>query len=134
MKKIALFLMVVFCLGLTACSKDAEVNAFITENHAVIEDIVKKIDANPSEAGVDEAQKSFDAKKAGLKTKWDAIKDARGAQVSSDVQKKLNDSVAADMKMLQDIQTKHASKLAGDGDAMNKYVKLVQAYADIIKM
>ena len=126
--------MVVFCLGLTACSKDAEVNAFITENHAVIEDIVKKIDANPSEAGVDEAQKSFDAKKAGLKTKWDAIKDARGAQVSSDVQKKLNDSVAADMKMLQDIQTKHASKLAGDGDAMNKYVKLVQAYADIIKM
>ena len=126
--------MVVFCLGLTACSKDAEVNAFITENHAVIEDIVKKIDANPSEAGVDEAQKSFDAKKAGLKAKWDAIKDARGAQVSSDVQKKLNDSVAADMKMLQDIQTKHASKLAGDGDAMNKYVKLVQAYADIIKM
>jgi hypothetical protein len=134
MKKIALFLMVVFCLGLTACSKDAEVNAFITENHAVIEDIVKKIDANPSEAGVDEAQKSFDAKKAGLKAKWDAIKDARGAQVSSDVQKKLNDSVAADMKMLQDIQTKHASKLAGDGDAMDKYVKLVQSYADIIKM
>jgi|SRR5215213_7646593 len=134
MKKIALFLLVVFCLSLTACSKDAEVNAFITENHAVIEDIVKKIDANPSEKGVDEAQKSFDAKKDGLKAKWEAIKNARGAQVSSDVQKKLNDSVAADMKMLQDIQTKHASKLAGDGDAMNKYVKLVQAYADIIKM
>jgi hypothetical protein len=134
MKKIALFLLVVFCLSLTACSKDAEVNAFITENHTVIEDIVKKIDANPSEKGVDEAQKSFDAKKDGLKAKWDAIKNARGAQVSSDVQKKLNDSVAADMKMLQDIQTKHASKLAGDGDAMNKYVKLVQAYADIIKM
>jgi hypothetical protein len=134
MKKIALFLMVVFCLGLTACSKDAEVNAFIAENHAVIEDIVKKIDANPSEDGVDEAQKSFDAKKAGLKAKWEAIKDARGMQVSADVTKKLNDSVAADMKMLQDVQTKHASKLAGDGDAMDKYVKLVQAYADIIKM
>ena len=134
MKKTALFLLVVFCLSLTACSKDAEVNAFITENHAVIEEIVKKIDANPTEEGVDEAQKSFDAKKAGLKTKWDAIKDARGMQVSTDVTKKLNDSVAADMKMLTDVQQKHAMKLAGDGEAMNKFVKLVQAYSEIIKM
>src|SRR5215204_3748647 len=133
MKKIALFSLIVFCLSLAACSKDAEVNAFLAENHAVIEDIVKKIDANPSEAGVDEAQKSFDAKKAGLKAKWDAIKDARGAQVSSDVQKKLNDSVTADMKMLTDVQMKNSQKLAGDGNAMNKFVKLVQAYSDIIK-
>ena len=134
MKKIALFLLFVFCLSLTGCSKDAEVNAFITENNAVIKEVVAKIDANPSEKGVDEAQKAFDAKKAGLKAKWDAIKDARGAQVSSDVQKKLNDSVAADMKMLTDVQQKHAQKLATDGDAMNKFVKLVQAYSDIIKL
>lgn len=134
MKKIALFLLVVFCLGLTGCSKDAEVNAFIAENSAVIDEIVKKIDADPSEKGVDEAQKSFDAKKAGLKDKWDAIKNARGAQVSSDVQKKLNDSVTADMKKLTDVQMKHSQKLATSGDAMNKFVKLVQAYSDIIKM
>lgn len=134
MKKIALFLTVVFCLSLTACSKDAEVQAFIAENNAVIKDIVAKIDADPSEKGVDEAQKSFDAKKDGLKTKWDAIKNARGAQVSADVQKKLNESVAADMKMLTDVQQKHMQKLASSGDAMNKFVKLVKAYSDIIKM
>jgi len=134
MKKVTLFLIVVFCLSLTACSKDAEVNAFIAENHSVIEEIVKKIDADPSEKGVDEAQKSFDARKAGLKAKWDAIKDARGAQVSADVTKKLNDSVAADMKMLTDTQQKHSQELAGDGEAMSKFVKLVQAYADVIKM
>jgi hypothetical protein len=134
MKKVTLFLLVVFCLSLTACSKDAEVNAFIAENHSVIEDIVKKIDADPSEKGVDEAQKAFDARKAGLKAKWDAIKDARGAQVSTDVTKKLEDSVKADMKMLTDAQQRHSQALAGDGDAMNKFVKLVQAYADVIKM
>ena len=126
--------MVAFCLALTGCSKDAEVNAFITENHSVIEEVVKKIDANPTEAGVDDAQKAFDAKKAGLKAKWDAIKDARGMQVSADVTKKLNDSVAADMKMLTDVQTKHSQKLAEDGEAMNKFVKLVQAYSEVIKM
>jgi hypothetical protein len=134
MKKIALFLLVVFCLGLTGCNKDAEINAFIAENNAVIKDIVAKIDADPSEKGVNEAQKSFDAKKDGLKAKWDAIKNVRGAQVSTDTQKKLNDSMAADMKLLTDVQQKHSQKLAASGDAMNKFVKLVQAYAEIIKM
>lgn len=134
MKKIALFLMVVFCLGLTGCNKDAEINAFISENNAVIKDIVAKIDADPSEKGVDEAQKSFDAKKAGLKAKWDAIKEVRGAQVSADTQKKLTESMQADMKMLTDVQQKHSMKLSQDGEAMQKFVKLVQAYADIIKM
>ena len=132
MKKIALFLLVVFCLGLTACSKDAEVNAFVAENRAVIDDIVKKIDADPSEKGVDEAQKSFDSKKDSLKAKWDAIKTARGAQVSADVQKKLNEEVPADMKKLTDVQMKHSMKLATSGDAMNKFVKLVKDYQSII--
>lgn len=134
MKKIALFLMVVFCLGLTGCNKDAEVNAFVAENKAVIKDIVAKIDADPSEKGVAEAQKAFDAKKDSLKAKWDAIKDARGAQVSADVQKKLNEEVPADMKMLTDVQQKHMQKLASSGNAMNNYVKLVQDYQSIIKM
>jgi hypothetical protein len=134
MKKIALFLMVVFCLGLTGCNKDAEINAFIAENNAVIKEIVAKIDANPSEKGVDEAQKSFDAKKADLKAKWDAVKNVRGAQVSADVTKKLNDSMQADMKMLTDVQTKHMRELSEDGEAMNKFVKLIQGYADVIKM
>ena len=135
MKKIALFLMVVFCLGLTGCNKDAEINAFIAENNSVIKDIVAKIEADPSEKGVDEAQKSFDAKKDGLKAKWDAIKEVRGAQVSGDTQKKLTDSMQADMKMLTDVQQKHSQKLAANGGAgMQKFVKLVQAYADVIKM
>jgi len=134
MKKIALFLTVVFCLSLTGCSKDAEVNAFITENNAVIKDIVAKIDADPSEKGVDEAQKSFDAKKDGLKAKWEAIKNARGAQVSTETQKKLTESVEADMKMLTDVQQKHMQKLASSGNAMNKFVNLVKAYSEVIKM
>lgn len=134
MKKIALFLMVVFCLSLTGCNKDAEFNAFIVENRAVIDDIVKKVDADPSEKGVEEAQKSFDSKKAGLKEKWDAIKTARGAQVSTEVQNKLNTEVPADMKKLTDVQQKHMQKLATSGDAMNKFLKLIKDYQEIIKV
>jgi uncharacterized lipoprotein NlpE involved in copper resistance len=133
MKKVTLFLLVVFCLTLVGCNKDAEFEAFISENHAVIDDIVKKVDANPTEAGVDEAQKSFDSKKAGLKTKWDAIKEARGMQVSEAVTKKLTDSMTSDMKMLTDVQQKNSQKLSENGEAMNKFVKLVQSYSEIIK-
>jgi hypothetical protein len=133
MTKITIILLAAFCLMMVGCSKDAEINAFIAENHTVIEDIVKKIDANPSEAGVDEAQKSFDGKKAGLKTKWDAVKDARGVQVSEATTKKLTESMTSDMKMLTDVQQKQGTKLAQDGEAMNKFVKLVQEYAGMFK-
>lgn len=133
MKKNALILMVVFCLGLTGCNKDSEIDAFISENNAVIKDMVAKVDADPSEKGVDEAQKSFDAKKDGLKQKFEAIKNVRGAQVSSEMMKKLTDSMTADMKMLTDVQTKHMQKLATSGQAMNKFVKLVQSYQEVIK-
>jgi hypothetical protein len=130
MKKVTLFLLLaILSLGLAGCGKDAEVEAFIAENDAVMKDITTKIDQNPTAAGVDEAQKSFDAKKASLKTKWDAIKDARNMQVSAETQKKLNDSVANNMKTLTDVSTKNAAKLAQDRDALTKFQKLVQEYA-----
>lgn len=129
MNKISLFLIVAFCIGLTGCSKDTEVNAFITEFDATTKEIVSKIDANPSSAGVDEAQKAFDAKKASLKAKWDAIKSARGMQVSADTKKKLEDSVSANMKSLVDVSTKNAMKLATDKDAATKFQKLMSDYS-----
>ena len=129
MQKLSLFLVFLFCLGLTGCSKDAEVNAFITEFDATTKEIVSKIDANPSSAGLDEAQKAFDAKKVSLKTKWDAIKTARGMQVSADTKKKLEDSVAANMKALTDVSTKNMMKLAADKDASTKFQKLMTDYS-----
>ena len=133
MKTITLFLLFAVALASVGCSKDSEVNAFIAENDAVIKDITDKIDANPSATGIDDAQKSFDAKKADLKSKWTDIKGARGMQVSADVQKKLNDSVQNDMKTLTDVSTKNAMKLAMDKDAMAKFQKLMTDYTDTFK-
>ena len=129
MNKLSLFLIVAFCIGLTGCSKDAEVNSFITEFDATTKEIVSKIDANPTSAGVDEAQKAFDGKKASLKGKWDAIKMARGMQVSADTKKKLEDSVSANMKALMEVSTKNAMKLAMDKDAATKFQKLMTDYS-----
>jgi hypothetical protein len=117
-------------LGLIGCSnKDADVEAFITENDAVMKDITSKIDANPTAAGIDDAQKSFDAKKASLKSKWDAVKDARGAQVSAEMQKKLEDSMKKNGEALTQTSTKNMMKLAQDRDAAMKFQKLMQDYS-----
>ena len=133
MRKVTLLMMFALCLALAGCSKDAEVNAFIAENNQVIKDMTAKIDANPSAAGVDDAQKSFDAKKSNLKAKWNEIKEARGMQVSEDVQKKLTDSMTADMKLLTDSAEKNAMKLAMDDAAMPKFQKLMTDYGDTFK-
>ena len=134
--KIATGLLMSLCLVLAACgfNKDSEVSAFITEFDAATNEIVAKIDANPSEAGVDEAQKAFDARKASLRSKFDAFKNAKGAQVSQDMQKKLNDSTEKNMKSIMDVSTKHAMTLGSDPDAAKKFQKLMEDYSNTFKM
>jgi predicted peroxiredoxin len=128
MKKITLFLMVLLCLSLAGCSKDAEINAFITEFDAATKEIVAKIDANPSAAGIDDAQKAFDGKKASLKAKWDGIKGAVGMQVSAETKKKLEESVTNNMKALMDVSIKQGVKMAMDKDASAKFKNLMTDY------
>ena len=134
MKKVAITLLAVLCLSLIGCNKDGEINAFVTEFDAATNEIVQKIDANPNAAGVDEAQKAFDAKKESLTTKWNAIKTARGMQVSEEAQKKLTDSTAKNMKAITDVATKHAMKMAMDKNAMTKFQKLMTDYGNTFKM
>ncbi|HMT08699.1 MAG TPA: hypothetical protein PKA82_11900 [Pyrinomonadaceae bacterium] len=134
MKKTIVIAIALCSLLLTSCSKDAEVNAFITEFEATTKEITSKIDANPTAAGVADAQKAFDAKKASLKAKWDAIKDAVGFQVSADTKKKLEDSVTKSMKELVDVSTKNAMKLAQDGDAATKFQALMKDYQTVFSM
>lgn len=129
-----LFALGCLILVVAGCSKDAEINAFITEFDTVTQEIVSKIDANPSAAGVDEAQKAFDSRKAGLKEKWDGIKGAVGFQVSSDTKKKLEESVSKNMKSLIDVSTKNAMKLALDKDAASKFKTLLTDYQATFSM
>lgn len=134
MKKITLFLLAVFCLSLTACNKDAEIDAFLTEFESTTAEMTKKIDDNPTSAGVDEAQKAFTARKPGLQQKFDAIKNARGFQVSEGKQKEMMDRLTKSTMSFQTIAQKHALKLAQDKDAMTKFQNLMKEYGETFKM
>jgi len=129
MKRIALFFAMLMVVSLSGCSKDAQVEAFLTEFDTVTKDVVAKIDANPSSAGVDEAQKALDARKTALQTKWDAIKDAVGLQVSKDTKRKLESSVQNNVKALVEVGNRNAVKLAADKDAVTKFQHLIQDFS-----
>ena len=130
----ALGLVVLFCLTFVGCSKDAEINSFLTEWETATNEIVQKIDANPSSAGVDEARKTWDEKKAGLKAKWDNVKDARGFQVSQDTQKKMEESAQKNVTALTGVMSKNAVKLAMDKGAADKFRKLMEDYGNTFRM
>jgi hypothetical protein len=85
MKTITLLFVLASCLASVGCLKrghSKEVNTFISERGEVLGQMLDKIDASPNEAGINEARKIFDARKADLKAKRDAM--PRGTNLSSD--------------------------------------------------
>lgn len=134
MKKITFLFLAVLCLGLSACNKDAEIDSFLVEFESTTDEVVKKIDDNPTAAGVDDAQKAFSAKKPALQEKFDAIKNARGFQVSEAKQKEMVDRVTKSAMKFSEVQQKHMMKLAMDKDASTKFQGLLKDYSETFKM
>lgn len=130
MRKLTIILLAVFALGLVGCNKDAEIESFLTEFESTTAEMVKKIDANPTSAGVDDAQKAFTAKKPTLQEKFDAIKNARGFQVSEGKQKEMMERVTKSASSLSGV----SSKLMMDREAMTKFQTLIKEYGETFKM
>ena len=80
MKKTILPLIAVCCLMLAGCASIygpvAEVDALVKEKDDAFSEISKKLEANPNEAGVDEARKVFESHKASFETKAKVLSDA----------------------------------------------------------
>jgi hypothetical protein len=132
MKKSLFGLVVLIALAFAACSvnKDAEVGAFVSEMDKLAADIVRTVDEKPS-AGVDDAQKMLDARKADLKAKFEKIKDVRGYQLSKEMSKKLTDSVTKNVESVGGLQIKYAEKSAADRKFGEKLSKLSDDFNSI---
>jgi hypothetical protein len=80
MKTLTLILVSAFCLIFVGCGRIYgpvdQVKAFADEKEDVILQISKKLEANPTEAGIDEARKILAAKKDRLKAQKEAIEAA----------------------------------------------------------
>lgn len=126
MKIPALFLLLIGCLVLTSCNKDAAINAFIKDYDSVINDVIKKLD----ESDVDEAVKIFESKKQSLRDKWESIKYAKSFQISDAVKKKMETVPVESMNKLGEAAEKAMRKYP---DNQTKIKKLVTDISNIIR-
>jgi uncharacterized protein YabN with tetrapyrrole methylase and pyrophosphatase domain len=120
MKTITLLLVLAFCLVSIGCNRHTEeVKTFINERSEVVAQMCTRMDASPNAAGIDDARKTFDARKADLKAKWDAIKKAN---VSFDLNTTIMKSNVFDNNMLAAIREKNAFQMSYDKAGIPKGV------------
>jgi len=106
MKSLCTTLVLAFCLASAGCGRIygpvEEVKAFIYEKQDTILEISKKLEANPTEAGVEEARKAFEARVARLQAKKRAIRERPQGVLKADwrqqlVQSDINDTQLFDL-------------------------------------
>lgn len=136
-------IMVVGCIGLAATKSlsssldgdtEAKVEAFIKDFDAVSKEMESAIASDSTTAGIDSAQKAFDAKKNSLREMFNGFKNARSEEVSSAVLKKLTDSITNNGKMITDAFVKHEEDYADEPGAGDKFRSLMKEYSDIFAM
>lgn len=132
--RIALGFIMMLCLAVVGCglNKDAEVDAFMNDLETTTKEMAAKIDANPSSAGVDEAQKVLDTRKDGLKKTFNELKNASG-YVSQDAQKKLTDGMTRTQNILTEMATKHTASMVKEPAFGTKLQKLMLDYSTILQ-
>jgi hypothetical protein len=112
MKTTTSLLLLAFCLTLLGCGRIygpvEEAKALADDKEDVLTQISKALEANPTDAGVDAARKIFDARKAGLKAKRDAVKTAPQG-INADWSTFLNKTEARHDEMLSAITIKFGS-------------------------
>lgn len=116
-----------------ACSKDAEVGSFVSESDKLAAEIVQKVKASPTAAGIDEAQKILDGKKADMKTRYEALKNVRGYQVKGETMKQLTDSVTKNLTAVNSLKIDLMGATMSDKALSAKLDKLVDEYNALYK-
>ena len=135
MKTFTLLLVSAFCLIFFGCGRIygpvEEVKAFADEKEDIILQMGKKLEANPTEAGVDEARKMFAAKKDSLKAQKEAI-EAAPQGYNNDWYSLLLKTEARHDEMLNDIGIKFQVACYSE-PCRNKWQALEKDFKETVK-
>ncbi len=134
-RKLVPALLIALVLVLSGCKKDSDVEGFIKDFDGLTNDLVKTIESSPTSAGLDEAQKKLDAKKADLKTRLSALKELRGFQVSKESLEKLTKSFSDNTQKLTGLSTKITSEAVKNKDfaVPTKFAAFLKSYTEILQ-
>jgi hypothetical protein len=121
MKTVVLFVILVVCLTFLACGGPVkELDDYISAHEEIIQQMDKKIEANPTKAGVDEARKVYESKKDDLKAKCAAVRDKK---LSGDQTQKMLNSAVTRGKMLDMVEARIT-----DAEASTEFTKLINDF------
>ena len=135
LKRFTILVLLLACLPLCGCKKDAEINSIVTDLDSFTTELVKKVESAPNpSAGVDDAQKYFDSKKADLTAKMTTLKGIRGYQVSEDTKNKMTKSLVDDAKRVAGLQMKYVGASMRDPAFKAKLEKLTKDYLDLFRL
>lgn len=134
-KKLA-SLLVACALGaaLAGCKKDSQIEAVLADLQTFTQETVKRVEGAPNpSAGVDDAQKYFDSRRAEIEGKLQSIKGVHGFQVSEDTQKKMTEQLTDNVMSVSQLQIKYISQAMRDPAFKSKLSKLITDYQNLIK-
>ena len=120
---------------LAGCKQDAEVKTALTDFDSFTNELVKRVEsASDPAAGVDDAQKYFDSKKAEMTLRMDTLKGIRGYQVGDETRKMMETSLVDDAKKIANLQVKYMGTPMRDATFKAKLDKLTRDYQSLFKM
>ena len=133
-KSAALLVAVALGAALAGCKKDAQIESVLAELNTFTQEIVKRVEGAPNpSAGVDDAQKFFDSRKADMQAKLETLKGVRGFQVSEATQKKMTEQLTEDVMSVSKLQIKYIGNSMKDPAFKAKLEKLVGDYQNMLK-
>jgi hypothetical protein len=135
LKRFTTLLLLLACLSLLGCKKDTEIDSVLTELDSFTAELVKRVESAPNpSAGVDDAQKFLDSKKAGLAAKLASLKNIRGYQVGAETKEKMTKSLVDDAKKVAGLQIKYIGVSLRDPIFKAKLDKLTSDYQSLFRM
>ena len=135
LKRTTLLALLLACLSLAGCKKDAQITSVVAELDTFTAELVKKVESAPNPStGVDDAQKFFDSKKDDIAAKIATLKNIRGYQVSEETTKKMTASMVDDAKKVAGLQLKYISTSIRDPAFKAKLEKLTRDYQALFKV
>ena len=122
-------------LMLSGCKKDTEIKSVLADFDSFTQELVKRVDsAQTPQAGVDEAQKYLDEKKADLRAKWDSIKSVKNFQVSDETKKHMEEDLKKNLLSVYGLQSKYINESIKDPSFKSKLDKLVDDYKNLYEV
>jgi hypothetical protein len=126
--------LLILCLLLAGCKRDAEIEAALTELDAFTGELTRLIDRGGTlPEGVDNAQQYLDSRKREIKSKAAFLARVRGIQASEATEKKLIETVRRDQMTISSLpsQKPYSELYTANAAFKTKLDKLINDYLEL---